>query len=87
MFGMPFDVEGLINETSAGSKERKELLEQRVSMLRLSPLMATIIGARMEAEAQLQPGSQMPNPTGHQPEVAKLLLEAGARVDSKDIAG
>jgi hypothetical protein len=65
-----------------------ELLERRELNLRIPPLHAVIIGANFWAstvkEQQRQP------PWHRRPEhvqVARLLLDAGARADAKDIAG
>ena len=65
-----------------------ELLERRELNLRIPPLHAVIIGANNRASTVA--GQQQQPPWHRRPDhvqVARLLLDAGARADAKDIAG
>lgn len=75
-FGQADSVKALIDSTAPNSEEMKQLLEGRVSVLRNSPLISCVAGARRS----------MPAPADHL-RTADLLCAAGARVNSRDIAG
>lgn len=55
-------------------EDRKQLLERRESMIRFCGIFHVICGARM-------------NPSKHHVPIATMIIEAGCRLDSKDIAG
>lgn len=59
------------------------MLESRVSVIRLTPLMVCIVGARSPC---IDSRGQVPPPSAFLA-VADLLCEAGCRVDAKDVAG
>lgn len=60
-----------------------QLLERRASLLRLSPLLITIAGARAVGRNQ-HPGGDA---SGDWLGVARLLAASGARLTAKDVAG
>ena len=68
-------------ELTTSSKDRKALLERRDGPLRFTPLLSCISGAKHGA------GKTNMSGLGQQVAVARLLLEAGARPNAKDVAG
>ena len=62
--------------------ERRRLLEKRISVLRVTPLMATVTARRFLPKEALRA-----IPANNHVQIVKLLLEAGARTDAKDVAG
>lgn len=62
--------------------ERHRLLEKRISVLRVTPLMAAVTARRYLPKEALQK-----IPRQRHVEIAKLLLKAGARTEAKDVAG
>ena len=72
-------VKEAIDNTGPGSTARMHLLEYRESNLRYSPLMTCICGAKNREYLRLTDGDHF--------RVAEYLCEAGACVDSKDVAG
>ena len=88
LFGIPEFLNKELGE-AADAEAKLHLLEQRFSLMRLTPLMACIIGER-----QFKPVSRggevmaqkSPKDSGHV-RALKLLLKAGARTNALDVAG
>ena len=72
----------------AGEEATFRLLERRETNLRVPPLHAVIIGAnnKMTTEAGVKKQCPWSHNADHV-QVARLLLDAGARPDSKDVCG
>ena len=73
---------------AAGEEATSQLLERRETNLRIPPLHAVIIGANNMATTEA--GVKKRPPWSHavdHVQVARLLLDAGARADAKDLCG
>jgi len=77
-------VKGILDREERGSERMRTILEERSSRLRMNALLGTIHGARMVGKPQ---GAQVGMPHGAHRKVVRLLLEAGARVQCRDVAG
>ena len=87
-------VQSMLSLAGGNSAQRRRLLEQRVSMMRFTPLMMCITGAVLGIKIQEARGtggaaSKSPSPSYdlQHVAVARVLLEAGARPNAKDVAG
>jgi len=62
----------------------RRVLEKRESVLRLSPLLGCIAGARVVSDDRFSPSMRLEaNHVG----LAHFLIQSGARIDAKDVAG
>lgn len=80
LLGSVQSVERLIHRSEGAELPR--LLEKRVSVLRVTPLMATVTARRFLPEEALRR-----IPASNHIQIARLLLEAGARTEARDLAG
>lgn len=72
----------------SGREAVKKLLERRETQMRFSPLFAAITGARIGVAAVGGPAAVgASSPSSTHLEVARLLVDAGANVQAKDVAG
>ena len=75
----------------ATADDLRKLIERRESNLRYAPLHVAVAGSRMEAGLPTgSPANSTPQPLGAKAnhyKVAKALLDAGCRVDPRDIVG
>mmetsp|Transcript_5760 Transcript_5760/g.8772 ORF Transcript_5760/g.8772 Transcript_5760/m.8772 type:complete len:523 (+) Transcript_5760:52-1620(+) len=81
-FGNKDGVQREIDATEPDSPQRMHLLEGRVGVLRLTPLIACVVGAR-NAPGPYGTSEQQHDYIG----VADVLCAAGCRVEAKDAAG
>ena len=80
LLGSVKSVERLIQRSEGA--ERQRLLEKRVSVLRVTPLMATVTARRFLPKEALRE-----IPASNHIQIARLLLQAGARTEARDLAG
>ena len=70
---------GLGGGGGGAGDELEKLLEQRETLMRFSPIFAAITGARIGVHSSSSSSRHL--------EVVRVLVEAGANVHAKDVAG
>ena len=76
----------LIAATTPDSEERTALLESRISQMRFTPLISCITAENTIQITDPKTGAAAPQ-TETRTRIIRALIEAGARIDAKDVAG